>query len=212
VLLAFVDDIATPGMDFGYDAANFDDNPSDMYFYVDGNKLVIQGDGTFDENNSYPIGLVSDVEGAVKFILDDLENFEDDQAIYIHDALDGTDHNIRTEDYEVILPIGEYNERFSLRFKTEGSSSVTDDTDVVEGIIVSFDNTAEILQINNNSADTTIEMIRIYSILGQTIKTITPANPAESLIQIPMDSRWSGMFIAKIITSKGTIIKKLITK
>ena len=61
---------ATNGMDYGYDAINIDDFPNDMYFLNRENQLVIQGVGFFDANTSFPIGVKTDVEGKVSFIID----------------------------------------------------------------------------------------------------------------------------------------------
>jgi hypothetical protein len=45
---------ATAGIDAGYDGLNIDDFPNDMYFLNGDNQLVIQGEGYFDTNASYP--------------------------------------------------------------------------------------------------------------------------------------------------------------
>ena len=90
--------------------------PNDMYLLNGENKLVIEGEGFFDENASYPIGVKTDAEGKVKFLIDALENFDSQQPIFIYDDDTKTYHDIRNETFEVNLPKGENNSRFSLRF------------------------------------------------------------------------------------------------
>jgi hypothetical protein len=61
VLLGFMDDKATSGMDYGYDGLNFDSLPNDMYFINGANQLVIQGVAYFDADASYPIGVKTNI-------------------------------------------------------------------------------------------------------------------------------------------------------
>ncbi len=117
VLLGFMNEKATSGMDYGYDALNLDNFPNDMYFLNGENQLVIQGDGFFDVNATFPIGVKTDVEGKVSFSIDALENFNSEQPIFIYDSLTDTYNEIRNKLYEVNLPVGVNDNRFSLRFK-----------------------------------------------------------------------------------------------
>jgi hypothetical protein len=45
--------------------------------------------------------------GEVQFLIDELENFDPNQPIYIHDDETDTYHEIRTTAYKVTLPQGE---------------------------------------------------------------------------------------------------------
>ena len=116
VLLGFMNENATSGMDYGYDALNLDEFPNDMYFVNGENQLVIQGVGFFDANASYPIGVKTAVEGKVSFILDALENFSPEQTVYIYDNITDTYNDIKSGLFEVNLPVGVNDSRFSLRF------------------------------------------------------------------------------------------------
>jgi hypothetical protein len=71
------------------------------------------GVGYFD--TSYPIG-IKQMHQEVQFLIDELENFDPNQPIYIHDDETDTYHEIRTTAYKVTLPQGENKTRFSLRF------------------------------------------------------------------------------------------------
>jgi hypothetical protein len=85
LLLGFMDKNATSGIDTGYDAKMIDVQPNDMYFLNSDAKLVIQGDGYFNTSNVYPLGVITAVEGKVKFNIDNLEEFDSNQSIYIFD-------------------------------------------------------------------------------------------------------------------------------
>jgi hypothetical protein len=87
---------ATAGIDAGYDGLNIDDFPNDMYFLNGDNQLVIQGEGYFDPNASYPLGVITDAEGKATFNLDQTENFDAKQHFYIYDKLADTYNDITT--------------------------------------------------------------------------------------------------------------------
>ena len=52
-------------------------------------QLAIEGESFFDASSSYPIGVKSDTEGKVQFMIDSLENFDTEQPIYIYGVLKG---------------------------------------------------------------------------------------------------------------------------
>ena len=117
ILLGFMEQNATSAIDFGYDAPNFDNQPNDMYFMNSGAKLNIQGEGFFNVNNVYPIGIKTNVTGEVKIMVDASENLDGNQKLFILDNTDGIYHEITNEPYIVELPLGLTENRFSLTFK-----------------------------------------------------------------------------------------------
>ena len=208
VLLGFMNEKATSGMDYGYDALLLDDFPNDMYFLVGEKKLVIQGVGFFDVDACLPIGVKTNVEGEVSFILDAIENFDAEQAIYIYDNQTNTYHNLRTEMFKVVLPIGINNTRFSLRFKDKtlkvAQNSLTD------AFQIFYIQNGNSLEIKNNSIDLTVEKVTLYTILGQSISSWKVENQEQENIKIPIKNVSSGIYITKLKTSVGEISKKVI--
>ena len=51
MLLGFMDENATSGFDYGYDAILFDEKTNDAYFPLQTRKLNIQDTGTFNAKN-----------------------------------------------------------------------------------------------------------------------------------------------------------------
>lgn len=207
VLLGFMNEKATSGMDYGYDALNIDDFPNDMYFLVGDKQLVIQGVGFFDVNTSIPIGVKANAEGKVSFVIDALENFAPNQAFFIHDNLSDTYHNIRGQAYEVILPAGKNDSRFSLRFKDKTLKIEENSTDEIK---ITHIQNGNLLVINNNLLDVTVEKVTFYNILGQSISSCKIENKDQENIRIPIKNLNSGIFIAKVKTSNGDFNKKII--
>ena len=209
VLLGFVNDKATSGMDYGYDALNIDDSPNDMYLLNGENQLVISGESSFDADASFPIGVKADSEGMVSFIIDAVENFDPQQNIFIYDDLTKTYNTIIGKKYTVNIAEGYDDTRFSLRF--------TDKTLRVESNVVN-DNTIKIahiqkgniLLITNPLVDNTVEKVTLFNILGQSISTWKIENQDQQNIQIPIKSISSGIYIAKLKTTKGELSKKIV--
>ena len=207
VLIGFMNEKATSGIDYGYDGYNMDESPNDMYLLNGKNQLVIEGEGFFDENSSYPIGVKTDTEGKLSFTIDDLENFDAEQTIFIYDNFTDTYHNIRNEKFEVNMPVGVNDNRFSLRF-VDKSVKVADNK--IKDIYISQFQNGNTLVINNNLLDATVEKVTLFNILGQSISSLKTENQEQQNIHVPIKSMESGVYIAKLKTSKGELSKKII--
>ena len=217
VLLGFMNEKATSKMDYGYDGISLDDIPNDMYFLNSENQLVIQGEGYFDENSCYPIGVKTAVEGKVSFRIDALENISDEQKIYIYDDETKIYNEIQKNYFEVNMPVGVNNTRFSLRFKdksmtTDKTLSLAENNTNTEGIKIAHIQNNNTIKINNNSKETTVEKVTLFNINGQSIASWNIENQDQQNIQIPVNSISSGVYIAKLTTTTGDLSKKLIIK
>ncbi|MGO4905778.1 LamG-like jellyroll fold domain-containing protein [Flavobacterium sp. W20_MBD1_R3] len=210
VLLAFLDEKANTEMNDGYDAYNIDDSPSDMYLLHGENELAIQGEGYFDEKATYAIGVRSVATGKISFVLDGLENFDENQNVFIHDAQTATYNNIKDKAYEVELPKGTFNERFSLRFTDK--SLATNELQYENTITVFFTRSNNVLNIKNNAIDNTVLSASLYNIQGKLISKWDVKEKEQSNIKIPIEDKISALYVVKIKTTKGHISKKIIIK
>jgi hypothetical protein len=214
VLLAFMENRATSEIDYGYDAESLDELPNDMYFLNGENQLVIQGEGYFNADASFPIGVKTDVEGTVTFTIDALENFDAQQKVYIYDDEAKTYNEIQKNSFEVTLPAGENNTRFSLRFKDK--SSETDKTlgleenNINNDIKIAHIQNSNTLKIINNSVETSVEKVTLFNINGQSIANWKIENQDQQNIQIPINTISSGVYVVKLKTTTGELSKKII--
>ncbi|MDI1255031.1 MAG: choice-of-anchor D domain-containing protein [Flavobacterium sp.] len=210
ILMGFMNNLATSAIDPGYDAMLFDDFPSDMYFLNGETPLVIQGEGYFDVNNIYKLGVKSGEEGTVQFVLDELLNFEDNQQVYIYDAETEIYHNIKEGILNIDLPVGTYLDRFTLRF-TNGTLG-TGNTANASDLQVVFANNSNTLTIKNEGLITNVETVTLFNILGQSIQNWDVRNEAQEMIQIPVKNISSGTYIVKLKTTTGMVTKKIVIK
>lgn len=211
VLLGFMNERATAGVDPGYDAPHLDNQPSDMYFINGQTKLNIQGDGYFNTNNQYPIGVKAATAGTIKLMLDDTENFDESQEVYILDNLTSTYHSIRETSFDIAVPAGETNDRFVLTFKTD-SSLHTDNFEANTAVQAIYTNDDHMITVTNNALDTTVKTVMLFNMIGQSITTWDVANLPQNKIQLPVKNLSTGTYIVKVLTSKGELSKKVIIK
>ncbi len=210
ILLGFMDEFATEGFDSGYDAPQLDQQPNDFYFAIPGQNLVIQGVDGFNVNKILPLTVKNATEGNVTFTLDDTENFDANQNIYIHDNATSQYHDIRNGNFEINLPIGTFDTRFSLRF-TNASLGVND-VELSKGLAVFFTNNDDTINITNSMTDAEIKSVELYNMLGQSIKSWNVKDPSQTKIKIPVTHVSTGAYIVKVISTKGDLSKKIIIK
>jgi hypothetical protein len=212
VLLGFMNENATSGMDYGYDGLNLDNFRNDMYFLHDEDQLVIQGVGYFDSNESYPIGVKADTEGKVRFMIDWLENFDKKEKIFIYDSETDTYNDIRKKQYEVLIPSGENNDRFSLCFKQKTKKEKEDkkENTKADDIKIMHLRGKNVLDINNKSLATSLQKVTLYNMNGQSIAKWEIQDQLQQNLQLPIKNLSSGIYIARIQTSNGDFSKKII--
>jgi len=208
ILLGFMNDLATAGIDKGFDAPQLDNLPNEMSFITSNVKLAIQGDGYFNRSSNYPLSVKTSVEGPVIFTLDGIENFEENQKIYIYDAVANEYHNIKKEPFTIILQSGTTDNRFSLCFKRNNLSS---NKEINENPInVSFITSEKNISITNKPSETIIQSVELYNMLGQFVTTWQINSDNQNLIQIPVNTISNGAYILKIKTTIGDLSKKVV--
>ncbi len=211
ILIGFMNQHATSGFDNGYDALSIETLASDMYFMQGTTKLNIIGDGYFNANNSYPLGIKNATAGNVKFNLDDKENLDENQEVYIFDNTTGIYHSIKSQPFEINLPAGTHENRFFLRFSPNGSLG-TNENEIQNGISVTHSQTDNTIHIKNELMEATIKSVELYNLLGQKITDWSLDNQSETEMHLPVNNVSTGTYIVKIATDKGDISKKILTK
>jgi hypothetical protein len=212
LLLAFTsDNQATEAFDYGYDALNTEQLPSDMSFVIDNEKYIIQGVGQFNVENMYPVVIDLSASGNIKIELTELENFEDDIDVYVYDALLGTYTRINDVSYQINLDAGSHENRYFIAFQEEGVLSIDDA--ILNDIIVNYlSNSNEIYIKLPNNID--VKQVYLMNMLGQSIRSWNRTNtPISQEMKIPVRKIAEGNYIIKVQTSDNrTINKKIIFK
>lgn len=207
-ILVGADANTTPLFDIGYDAEMYDTNEDDMYWNFSDRQFVIQGIPDFNIDRIIPLGIVIANQGLVTIKIDALENISSGTEIFLFDSSTEIYNPISASAFTIYLPVGQYNNRFSLTF-TDKTLSVPNLKENTEIIILYSDNN-KTLNIRNNTSDSTVNSVNLYNMLGQSIAKWNVENSQQTNIQIPIKNLSSGVYIAKVKTTNGHLSKKII--
>jgi hypothetical protein len=195
--LAFLPN-ATDGVDRGIDAMSPDsDLTNDVYFFLDNEKYVIEG-VNFDVEKRIPIGVNVSGNSTFKFSIVQVVNFNEDQEVYLFDAIDGSYHNLIEGDYEVSLPTGIYNNRFEITFKNEALSIANP---INENIFVVQNNSSQQLVISNPTM-MEIKSVTLFDISGKLLFNKTKLD-VKDRYEFSTASLSEAVYLVKIQSSDG---------
>jgi hypothetical protein len=207
VAIGFMQDKATEGIDYGYDAVLRDTDPNQFYFMHPEAKLLIQGVGYFDEDKKYPLGVIAELKGRYTFSIDQIENMSEHTPVYLYDNKRQVYHNLRNSDYLVNLTKGEHNTRFSLRFKNHNLDNDLNAQEMLNSIVV-YRQKDQVV-IYNPTEQLTVLSASMYNVLGQEVTNWNISNGRESYIELPLRTLASGIYVVQVQTDKGAISKKI---
>nr|WP_321243300.1 T9SS type A sorting domain-containing protein [uncultured Psychroserpens sp.] len=209
-LLLTIDDATTTGYDWAYDAKIYDDQMDDLCWIIDNEKYTIQGSNEAEPESVYPLGIKTEDDGLNTITIDDLENVPDSIGIFIHDLENDTYHDLRVEDFEFVLPAGEYLDRFELTFSDANADALgVDDTEL--NTIDAFYNleTESIALYNPNFVD--VKSIELFNIIGQQVTKIENISELD-YSEYKVKNLSTGTYILKIDTLSGLLSKKVLVK
>ncbi|MBF6640378.1 T9SS type A sorting domain-containing protein [Flavobacterium sp. J49] len=208
-ILVGVDQNATNSFDIGYDAPLIEAHSDDLYWNISEGKYTIQAVSNFNTDQIIPIGLKTSIEGLSTIKIAGLENIAESTEIYIHDNVTGIDHNIRNSDFVIALPIGEYNNQFSLRFSGQ-ALSINNPAEV--NPIIYFTNNDSSLNIKNPNLNLNLKSVSLFNLLGQLISTYSIENSDQQNIRIPILNIANGTYIVKMATDSNKKFSQKIIK
>lgn len=200
---------ATDGVDRGIDAESPDEDtlPNDVYFFLDNKKYVIEGI-PFAVDQRIKLGVKSNPNTPFNFKLSHIVNFNQNQDVFLYDALTQTYHDIKNGNYHVILPGGTINDRFEITFVANALSTVVN---LEENLAIFQNNDVQKLRIENaNLID--IQSVTLFDLSG---KTIFYQNKLaiENQYEFSTLGLSEGIYIVKLVTSDNqSISHKIIVK
>lgn len=208
IALAFLPG-ATMGIDPGVDSRSPDGNglPNDAYFVINNDQYVIEGI-EFSIEKRVPVGVKVTGNSSFRFSLYDVVNFDENQPVYIYDALTNMYHNLKLGDYTVNLPEGVYNNRFEVTFM---DNSLSSSENILSNIDLVQNNTTQVLTISNPNA---IEMksASLYDIAGKLILEKFDLDSKRNY-EITTSALSEGVYIVKLMAKDGqTMSQKIIVE
>jgi hypothetical protein len=162
-LLANFHDTATTGFDYGLEAKRPNELLSDAYWIQDNEDYVIQAHA-FDTELRIPLVIDIEEQQPLSFGIYDIQNFDDNQGIYIYDADYDLYQDLRTQNYFINIEPGNYTDRFEIVF-TPGQSLGIDDFEVSDLTIRQDNNIHQLSVINPNGLD--VKTIEVFDVAGK---------------------------------------------
>jgi hypothetical protein len=195
---------ATNGFDYGLEIKSPEGVNSDAHWIQHGEPFVAQA-FAFNENLKIPLAINVNSQQLIRFRIFDVQNFEANQTIYLHDKEKGTFVDLTVQNYETNLESGEYSDRFEITFINEALDIV--DSEINE-LNIFQNNTKAQLTINNpNNVD--IKEVTLFDINGKQIfkhLDLTPKNKYRFSTQ----NLSEGVYLATLRVNNNTITKKVI--
>ncbi|MCC8358283.1 Ig-like domain-containing protein [Salinimicrobium sediminilitoris] len=208
-LLVTADPNASSGFDLGYDAPLIEDIEEDMYWSPENYKFVIQGVNNFDLDQELNLELKVKEKGELTITIDELRNIPDEMNIFLRDSLLQITHDLREEDYVTESEAGTFTNRFQIVFHDRWAVQEPEEPIIEEGPIevIYVNGTREII-IKNPEL---LEISRVYlnNMLGQQVHVYYNI-PLERRIPLPVQRFSAGVYVVKVHTEQGIIVKKVI--
>jgi uncharacterized delta-60 repeat protein len=180
LLVGYLDG-ATNDYDDLYDGTTLNGNAY-VNFYSIGNakKYTIQGRSLpFDTADEVPLGYKTSIVGKFTISIDKVDGSLVGQSIYLEDKLTNTVFDLTKGAYSFTTVMGEFEDRFVLRY----TDTAKLDTDAVaikgKGVIVSVKNH----QIKINSFDQNIAAVKVYDLKGSLLYETNKVNNKEFNIE-----------------------------
>ncbi|MFV9549684.1 hypothetical protein [Algibacter sp. PT7-4] len=213
ILIAYVNG-ATNGFDGdAYDAKRFlaSNFHATLYSTIENsnNKFAIQGKAinSLTESEVINLGFATHITDVTTYKLS-IAKFKGDfitnNTIYLKDNLLNVMHNLSDADYTFTSEVGEFNNRFEIRFSPKVLFTET---------IEANTNRLKIVELENNAvkftASSHIKTVKIYDLLGRELYKLEGNNKTETYNLSKLNA---SVFIAKVELSNGLILTKKAVK
>lgn len=203
ILIGF-NEIATNGVDRLFDGKRLSANSFvSFYSLIEDEKYAIQGLAPFSEDVIIPIGIHVNVveELPYSISIDNVEGVLMSSNIVIRDKLLNIDHNLTDSEYIFNSEVGEFNDRFEIRFSN--SLSIINFEETVNELIVNRkeQNYLEIFTTNQSI----IKNVNIFDILGRQLLDLNYDKPS---VTINLNTVGNSIIMVKVTLSDGEILTK----
>src|SRR5690606_32710811 len=207
-ILLTVDELASEGVDWGYDALYIDEQMDDMYWIIDDEKYNIQGIDQISSASIVPLGIHLSDGGQNTISIDYLENVPDDVQIYVHDKVLELYHDLRQSEYTFNLPPGSYLDRYEITFQDDAALD-SDEHELSELEVYYLIDATHLVLVNPKLKF--VKRIELFNLLGQSVYTITSVDQAP-YSEYEIKNLSTGAYIVKIYTENGVVTEKVLVK
>ncbi|HLV13693.1 MAG TPA: T9SS type A sorting domain-containing protein [Xanthomarina sp.] len=194
---------ATPGEDYGLETLSPEALESDA-FWPQGTKAYNAQAFSFDVGLRIPMVIDINQNQPFRFRIFDVQNFDEDQPIFIHDIQNGVYVNLRENNYEINLPQGTYTDRFEITFTADALN--IDQVVTIDDLNIYQNNQLAQLNIANPKL-LDIKQVRLYEVSGKQIFNERNLNK-EANYSFSTKNLSQGVYIASVTFTNNQVISK----
>ncbi|WP_055094538.1 T9SS sorting signal type C domain-containing protein [Flavobacterium aquidurense] len=197
---------ATNLYDEDYDATSFNGNKYvDFYSRADNENLVIQGRALpFVDADAVPLGYRTTIAGEFTISIDKVDGDMKNQAIYVEDKTTGIIHNLKNGKYNFVSEIGNFADRFILRY-TAITLANEDFKNLENDLLISVKN--KVIKVASSKEN--IKEVTVFDITGKILYNKKKVESKELYIQNIL-SGTQVLVIKVILENEYTSTKKII--
>ena len=207
LLLGF-SDYTTDAYDYGYDAKETETSNNDLNLELEGQNMNIQAYAAITDEKAVPLNFRSSGDNTFEIRISELENIEEDQAIYLHDNLTGAYFDLRTDTaYGFSSGQGIFNDRFEIVFQSEQQSLSTEESAVTENYIY-YKNTINTLYVKKLNSN--VSKLSLISMRGQVVLELTDVSREQLENGIQFNNISTGAYVVGMRTEANEVLTKKI--
>lgn len=208
-LLLTIDPNASLNYDHGFDGVQIDEQQEDMAFVLGDKNLSIQGIDAMNSTYEIPLMVKVQTAGSITIKLDDINNIDPSQEIFLKDAVASTYTNLMNGDYvSPNLPSGINDTRFSIVF---ANPNVLSNEDIVineSDLIIYTPNDRNTLNVKKGT-DIEIDSITMVNMLGQQVQN-WDVSQQDGIITVNTENIAQGNYVVILDTNYGKQTRKVI--
>src|SRR5690606_28001381 len=194
---------ATPGEDYGLETLSPEALDSDAY-WPQGTKAYNAQAFSFDEDLRIPMVININQNQPFRFRIFDVQNFDDNQPIFIHDIQNGVYVNLRENNYEINLPQGTYTDRFEITFTADALN--IDQVVTIDDLNIYQNNPLAELSIANPKL-LEVKQVSLYDVSGKQIFNEKQLN-IEAKYRFSTKNLSQGVYIAHVTFADNQVVSK----
>ena len=204
-LIHTFNDELTDGPDYGYETRMSEIANGDAYFFNQDRILNGIADA-YDIDMKIPFVLKTSTEQLVSFYLTDIQNFDTDQPIYLHDKSTDEYFNIRETPHQMAFEANDYTGRFDIVFK-DAKAEILETVEEEIGSFSVFQNNGQqaLTLLNPNLLD--IAKVSLYDVTGKRVFNTADVNNSKRY-EINTKNLSEGVYIVKVNFINGAATSK----
>ncbi|MBB5269851.1 T9SS type A sorting domain-containing protein, partial [Algibacter amylolyticus] len=210
LLLGF-SDATSDAFDYGYDAENAIETNNDLLLSFEDRGMVIQAYSALTTDKVVPLNFKSSGDNSFEIKLNELENIDESQSIYLKDNQTGIYFDLtKNESYEFNASQGVFNNRFELVFQSEQASLSIEESIASENYIYfqNTENTLFIKKLNSN-----ISKLSLVNMRGQVVLEMADVSMQQLQNGVAFNGISTGAYVVYMRTEANELLtKKIIVK